>query len=389
METKVGNGEELIKELERKRESKIIVYFTGDRQPIPSRIAEDSVRPLYDHLLDLKFVGDKKVIDLFLFSRGGDVSVPWRLVSMIREFCDEFNVLIPYKAQSAATLLSLGADRIFMGKKAELGPIDPTLVKSMVGEGASPQQEIAVEDVNSFLSFIREKANINDQEALAKLVDSLVKEVSPLTLGNINRQHSHIRLVARKLLTSRKEKMDEEKLNSIIETLTQKIYSHGHGIGRKEARDIGLPISFPEDDLEKMLWRLYLIYENYLELNNPILPELELEGKERILLEDKPIAIIESVDWSHVYKINIELKVNRNIPPSPQLNVNFSFQLPPNILPAQLPQEVQQVLQKIMEKVTSDINKLVYQEIKRQSPIVGISWRLFGGKWHQERMGEN
>jgi hypothetical protein len=31
---------------------------------------------------------------------------------MIREFCDEFNVLIPYKAHSAATLLSLGADTI-------------------------------------------------------------------------------------------------------------------------------------------------------------------------------------------------------------------------------------------------------------------------------------
>ena len=93
---------------------------------------------------------------------------------MIREFCDEFNVLIPYRAQSAATLLSMGADNIIMGKKAELGPIDPTLVKATIGETAVPPQEIEVEDVNSFLSFVKERANINDQDAVASILGSLI-----------------------------------------------------------------------------------------------------------------------------------------------------------------------------------------------------------------------
>ena len=135
-------GAKIIGDLEKERGSKVIVYFTGDRQPFGSRIAEDAVRVLYEHLVNLDFDEGKKVIDLFLYSRGGDVSVPWRIASMVREFCEEFNVLVPYKAQSAATLLSLGADNIIMGKKAELGPIDPTLVKATIGEGALPQQEI-------------------------------------------------------------------------------------------------------------------------------------------------------------------------------------------------------------------------------------------------------
>lgn len=204
-------GKELIEKIEQKRQSKVIVYFTGDRHPFGARIAEDAVRPLYDHLLNLEFNGDNKRLDLFLYSRGGDVSVPWRIVSMVREFCDEFNVLIPYRAQSAATLLSMGADSIVMGKKAELGPIDPTLVKAAIGETAVPPQEIAVEDVNSFLSFVRERANINDQDAVANILTSLVEQIGPLTLGSVNRQHHHIRLVARKLLTSRQDKLDEEK----------------------------------------------------------------------------------------------------------------------------------------------------------------------------------
>ncbi len=123
----------LIKQIQSLRSSKVIVYFTGDRQLAGARIAEDAVRPLYEHLLP---VGKATKIDLFLYSRGGDVSVPWRIVSMFREFCDEFTVIVPYKAHSAATLLSMGSDKIIMGKKAELSPIDPTLVKMMVGETA-------------------------------------------------------------------------------------------------------------------------------------------------------------------------------------------------------------------------------------------------------------
>ena len=143
------------------------------------RIAEDAVRPLYDHLVNLDFESEKKKIDLYIYSRGGDVSVPWRIASMFREFCDEFNILNPYKAHSAATLLSLGADNIIMGRKAELGPIDPTLSRSIDAQGTYPLQEISVEDVNAFLSFIKNRANINDQTALAKLVGPISRTDNP------------------------------------------------------------------------------------------------------------------------------------------------------------------------------------------------------------------
>ena len=375
----------LIGDLEKERGSKVIVYFTGDRQPFRSRIAEDVVRPIYEHLVNLDFGEGNKVIDLFLYSRGGDVSVPWRIASMVREFCEEFNVLVPYKAQSAATLLSLGADNIIMGKKAELGPIDPTLVRATIGEGALPQQEISGEDINSFVSFVKERANINDQSALAEMVGTLIKQIGPLILGNMNRMNSHIRLVARKLITSRKEKMDEEKINSVIETLTEKIYSHGHGIGRKEAKDIGLPIIFPDDKTENSIWQLYLKYEDFLKLSDPIYPEIELSEDESKILEALPIAVIESVKKLHIYKTNIDLRKNRKVPPSPQININVNLQLPPGIQPAQIPQKAQQILQQLMEKISQNITQQVQQEIVKQSPIIGIGGRVYGGKWFEEK----
>ena len=377
-------GKELIEKIEEKRQSKVIVYFTGDRRPFGAQIAEDAVRPLYDHLLSLEFKEDKKRIDLFLYSRGGDVSVPWRIVSMIREFCDEFNVLIPYRAQSAAALLSMGADNIIMGKKAELGPIDPTLVKATIGETAAPPQEIAVEDVNSFLSFVKERANINDQDAVASILGSLINQIGPLTLGSVNRQHHHIRLVARKLLTSRKEKLDEEKISSIIETLTEKIYSHGHAIGRREAKDIGLPVKYPDDDLENLMWELYLKYEEFLKLREPVHPEILLKDKEQHQIEDMPIAVIESSKKLHIFKTNIELKKKRNIPPNPQININLGLQLPPEISPQQIPHQAQQILNQILNQISQIIPNVVQQEIVRQSPVIGIEGKAYGGKWTEE-----
>lgn len=368
---------ELIKQIQEMRNSKVIAYITGDRQPIGSIIAEDAVRPLYEHLLSIE---KNAKIDLFLYSRGGDVSVPWRIVSMFREFCDELSILVPYKAHSAATLISLGADKIIMGKKAELSPIDPTLRKMTIGEITGPPQEISVEDVNSYISFVKERANINDQSALAQMVSILANNLAPLTLGSVNRQNSHIRLVARKLLTSRKEKLDEAKINSIVETLTEKIFSHGHAIGRKEAQEIGLPIEMPEEPLENAIWSLYLKYERFLNLAEPLDPLVMLTGKEEEYLEQIPIAIIESENKTNVFTTRIDFKRRRQVPSNLQINFNLGLNLP---RPEEIPQQDQQILQQMINQIAQNVQRLVQEEIIRQSPDVGIDIRVYGGKWEE------
>lgn len=373
----------LLKALEEKRGSKIIVYFTGDRRPIGSRIAEDAVRPLYEHLLSF---GSSQIpkVELFIYSRGGDVSVPWRIVSMIREFTSEFNVLIPYKSHSCATLLSLGADNIVMGRKAELSPIDPMLIKTKGGDSTVPPQEIPVEDVEAFVSFIKDKATIKDQMALANVVSHLIKDIGSLTLGSITRQYSHIRLVARKLINSRKDKFDEERVNTIIETLTQKIYSHGHAIGRKEAHEIGLPVEYPRPEVEELMWKLYLQYETLLKLQDPFLPEFEIGDEDYRMIPDQPLAVIESENKLHIFNTAIEIRRKRNIPSSPQININLNIPLPPGVDPRKVPPSTQQIMQHIMREVGKIIPQLVHKELARQSPVVAVEFRNLGGKWIEE-----
>jgi len=382
------NRIKLINKIQELRGSNVLVYFTGDRQPIGSRIAEDAVRPLYKHLLGLaEAPTGRQKIDLFLYSRGGDVSIPWRIVTMIREFCEEFCVLIAYKAHSAATMISLGADQIVMGKKAELSLIDPTLVRAIIGEATVPPPEISVEDVSSYISFMRERANISDQAALAQVASQLASHLTPLTLGSVNRQYSHIRLVARKLLTSRKEKIEEGRIGTIIDALTEKMYSHGHAIGRREANELGLPVEKPDDNLETLIWSLYQEYETLLQLNEPIDPEelLTSKNKEEHIEELIPLAVIESMQKLDVFEINAVFRRKRQIPPTPQININLNFGLPPGMDPAQLPANLQQIIQQLLGQISQAIPQIVQQEIVRQSPIVGIEGRTYGGKWREKK----
>lgn len=375
---------EIIKQIEQENKSRLISYITSDRQVYNARIAEDAVRILYHHLQKLESPLDQtNRIDLFLYSRGGDVSVPWRIISMMREFCEEFTVLIPYKAYSAATMISLGADKIVMGKKAELGPIDPTLIRAGASETTVPPQEISVEDVSSYISFIKERVNISDQVALAQVVSMLAQNLTPLVLGSVNRQHSHIRLVARKLLSARKEKIDEDKISTIIEALTEKMYSHGHAIGRREAHELGLPIEKPTNDLENLMWTIFEEYEKVLNLSFPYDPEqvLTSQNKEEQVENDIPIAIIESLNRFDVFEINSIFKRRRQVPQNPQININLNLGLPPGIDPSRIPENLQEIMQKLMAQISQIVPQVVHQEIVRQSPIIGIEGRMFGGMW--------
>ncbi|MDG6930041.1 MAG: hypothetical protein JRN10_02165 [Nitrososphaerota archaeon] len=384
-ESEIKYSEELIQKMEAARGSKIISYVLGDRAisfpmiNMPQvQMAEDAIRPMYDHLLKL---GKQEKIDLFIYSRGGDVSVPWRIVSMFREFCEEFSVIVPYRAHSAATLVSIGADKIIMGKKGELGPIDPLLTRV---ENGKPTM-VAAEDVNSYLSLVKEKANLNDQQAVSQMMSILAQQVSPVFLGTIYRTNSHIRLVARKLLSSRKEKVDENKLNSLINTLTEQIYFHGHGIGRREARDIGLPVVNAEEidaGFEQDIWNLFINYEEYLNLQDPIDLHDDFQAKDEAILRNQPLGIIESSTQRHEYKTSMKFKQIKSIPSNLQINVSLNLQAPQFPSPEQQPTPAQQnMMQTLLRQIQSIIPQIVRDEVVRQSPVAGYTIELFSGKW--------
>jgi Serine dehydrogenase proteinase len=258
------NRVELIKRLEKIRKSKILCFITSLRPGVPGQIAEDAVRVFFDHLLLLPSRPIKK-LDLFLCSNGGSGTVPWRLVSLFREFAKSFNVLIPYRAYSAASLIALGADEIVMHPFAELGPIDPTVSNEFnpVDEATRAKMGISVEDVSAYIHFIKTTVGITHQDELVKALEILATKVHPLALGNVERFLSQSRMIARKILKTHMSTSDDHAIHEIVENMASKLYFHGHPINRKEAReDLGLKVSEQQNaTLEATMWDLYKDFE--------------------------------------------------------------------------------------------------------------------------------
>lgn len=175
-------------------------------------------------------------------------------------------------------------------------------------------------------------------------------------------------------------------METIIEVLTEKMYSHGHAIGRREAAELGLPVDEPDDHVETLVWNLYQAYETLLQLNEPIDPEelLSRKNKEEHVEEHIPLAVIESIQKVDVYETNAVFRRKRQIPPSPQINVNLNFGLPPGMDPAQLPENFQQIIQQLLGQISQALPQIVHQEIVRQSPVIGFEGRLYGGKWKEK-----
>ena len=330
----------LIQKIEGLRGSRVITYLTSDRQGPPNaRIAMDII-PIISR--QLRKIGKTESIDLFLYSAGGDTMVPWRLVSMIREYCDKFSVLIPYKAHSAASMIALGADEIVMSDLSELSPIDPSTANVFNPQDPkNPNNKIpiSVEDVMAYFDLAKNKFGIKNDEDLTKIFNKFVEsdpQIHPLSLGNVNRTHNLIRMLAKRLLKSHASPMKDDEIEKVVDFFTEKLYSHQYFIGRKEAKeDLGLGTIIDADEqLARAMAELFEEYGKDMELGKVWNPEMEIGGNFQVQ-KDYKIAYIESSVLSIRFELSIDFKKSQ---------VNATQQTPQG--PIQIPQE--QVMFKVV-----------------------------------------
>lgn len=238
------------------------------------------VLPYFYNLLKLKEKG--KPIDLFLYSTGGITTAAWGIANLLNEFSEYYNVLIPYKALSAATLVSLGAKEIIMTELGQLSPVDPS-VNSPFNPPLPSQQQVPqapvnllpvpVEDCIGYLNLARQEARIENEEDMTTVFSKLVDRIHPLALGNVYRAREQIKMLSEKLLS--KNIPDERKRQKIIETLTKALYSHDYIIARTEAKELlELPVKIDEN-AENIITELFEHYMKDMELSVPFIPEIE------------------------------------------------------------------------------------------------------------------
>jgi len=338
----MSNRVDVINKLEDLRKSKIICYLTGDRQPFATSVAEDIIPILYRHL---ELIGDKKErIDLFLYTRGGDMVTPIRIVKLIRNYCTQFSVLVPYRCHSAGTLTCLGADQIVMSKLGELTPVDPTSNNHAFNPiGSNPQNlaqqmslPVSVEDVRSYLFFAKEILKGKQEQILdlySKMTDHSYPNnyhLHPLALGNVYRVQKMIRQITLRLLAMHfKEEKDKTKskkiIDKIVKEITEDISVHNYPIYFDQAKELELTVQRPSSQEEKLIWELYELYAADLKLSIPF-NALDEIGANPSINGDYQGAYIESVAAEDAFNFSYQIaRPNAAIPNQLVFNIAKSL----------------------------------------------------------------
>jgi hypothetical protein len=326
----------IIKQIQELHQSKVVSYFTSDRGAFPpgfslpalrTQLATEAQLLLYDQLRSL---GKTDNLDLFLYTRGGEVDSVWPLVSVFREYAlKQFATLVPFRAHSAGTLICLGADKIIMGEVAELSPVDPT-----TGNQFNPVDEvdkrtrkgISVEDVTSYMELAKDstKVGLQNPDHILEVFKRLSERVHPIALGNVNRAHTQIRILAEKLLRLHLlEENGKARIERIVDQLTKSLYSHTHALNRKEAVEIlgeDLVVEATEEE-QSLLWQLYEDYAQVLQLRRTFCAD-SLVVSDR-LQQELTIdgGFIETEKQSFVFRSQCRISLSSRIPQGVQVQV--------------------------------------------------------------------
>jgi len=201
----------------------------------------------------------------------------YTIVKMIRAYSKRFNVLVPFRCQSAGTQIAVGADGIVIGKIGQLSPVDPStanLFNPLLDEKISHadprnRKPISVEDVQAYLNLAKKRVGLVSENDTLEVFKQLTNKYEPLALGNVNRVYSVVKTLIKELLSLHMNpKKEEDEINEIVKSLTE-IYTHDFNITFDVAKKIGLKVIEPDDKVEKLMLDLYSSYESEMKMDIP------------------------------------------------------------------------------------------------------------------------
>ena len=218
-------------------------------------------KPIFDGLQH-EFLERKSQISpeqpalLLIDSLGGDARVAYQIARLFNRRAG-FIALIPRYAKSAATLLALGAHRIYMGLDAELGPLDVQIrdvdrenVMSALDEVHTLEQlnAAAIDVFDQTMWLLVGRTGKKIESILPPVLEYTANFIRPL-IENIDAVHytqmARVLRVAEEYairLLSFASKHTEEDARNIADHLVKQYPEHEFVIDFDEAKKIGLKV---------------------------------------------------------------------------------------------------------------------------------------------------
>lgn len=183
-------------------------------------------------------------------SPGGLADDAYRIIRTLRKNFETVNIIVPFWAKSASTLLSFGGTKIVMDEFGEFGPLDAQVVKTRE-DSPEYDRESALNDEHSLsrietrykemfeAMYIRlyEHKSINipkntlSEQLLAnlsKFYEPLLKQIDPYKLGEKRRILDIGTQYARRILTQYHPSLDTIKIRGLVDFLINGCPDHGY-----------------------------------------------------------------------------------------------------------------------------------------------------------------
>ena len=220
-------------------------------------------------------------IDVIVNSLGGDMEESFRAPYLFQTFCPKYAAVVPRLAKSGATLFSLGASEILMGRWAELGPLDPQVLSPSNDERryfSSPEsalesfhalkfaQKEVTEYLDAFFHFLIKRgisgrhAVREAKELIEATIGRIYANVSPFELGSSGRILEVMEKYCLKIMQANYKKDD---IPRISHQLVWGYPDHRYFIDRTEARSLGLHVKDASDEEQALLDELGHITSNF------------------------------------------------------------------------------------------------------------------------------
>lgn len=296
----------LISQIEDITKRRTLTYFAAS-QDSPAAFINDGDSTQIEDLLRLpnKYPG----LDLILNSNGGYATSAERIINVCRTYTkrnkvDEFRVIVPRVAKSAATMVSLGADSILLCDNAELGPIDPQLILVDKNGKHFPKPGFLI--YNAVKELLDKSGSIFSAKNEKYMV--FLKQYNYDTFASASNELELSKSIAQKILArkeSRYPALTEDAFSIFVDPM--KTFSHGRLIGIEDLKDTPLCKSgfiedltehFSKTGAEKMkeekiesissaIWELYIRKTTLL--NDSANPQVKvIEDTNSIMVSGNP-----------------------------------------------------------------------------------------------------
>jgi hypothetical protein len=227
----------------------------------------DILRPLDYEFIDFCRDGKQKDnVVLVLVTEGGDADVAYKMSRCLQENYANITVFVTGWCKSAGTLMAVGAHRLVIGAKGELGPLDIQLGQKdelfeytsglNVGSAIEQLGEYAFRIFeNHMLNIINRSSNrITFRTACnvasgmaAELFRNVYGQIDPMKVGETARLMEVARDYGKRLAAS-SGNIDDRGIDMLVRTYS----SHSFVIDFQEAREIFFRVDRPSASYEEL-----------------------------------------------------------------------------------------------------------------------------------------